>query len=444
MRPKTVKAIKMAEAIRDIPGGRDGRRMLLVNFVDKTGSGLWVGAAALYYTSVVGMDVRRVGLLLALAGAVGVAGSPVAGRIADRVSITRLLIAVQSLRAAAAVGILLTGSFWLLLPLAALASFGERSASVLTKLYAARVAGPDRVRYQAVNRTIINVGFALGGLAAAAALAIGSDAAFHTLLVGDALSYVIAALLVTRCAQPPSPSRVVAAGTRFPEQPVRRSSPWRDRGYLAYVGTEALLLLDDAILNVGLPLWIVTRTSAPHSLAAVLLVLNNILVVLFVLPLSRLGRTPQAAASSLRLVAAAFLAGCAAMAASAAPDSPWAATALLAGAAVAFTVVEMVHAAVSWELSLALAPACAQGAYLGVHGLAQSAERSAGPLILTSAVIVAGPAGWLALGAGLVLVAAGQRALVCRRLDGPGQRAQSGDPAPSGHIEAADALESGP
>lgn len=209
-------------------------------------------------------------------------------------------------------------------------------------------------------------------------------------------------------------------------------------------GGNALLLLDDAILNVGLPLWMVTRTSAPHSLAAVLLVLNNILVVLFVLPLSRLGRTPQAAASSLRLVAAAFLAGCAAMAVSAAPDSPWAATALLVGAAVAFTVVEMVHAAVSWELSLALAPACAQGAYLGVHGLAQSAERSAGPLILTSAVIVAGPAGWLALGAGLVLAAGGQRALVCRRLNGRGRRAQSGDPVPSGHIEAADALGSGP
>lgn len=178
---------------------------------------------------------------------------------------------------------------------------------------------PDRVRYQAVNRTVINVGFALGGLAAATALAIGTDTAFRTLVVGDALSYVIAALLVTRCAEPPSPSPVVAAGTGSPEQPVRRSSPWRDRGYLAYVGTEALLLLDDAILQVGLPLWIATRTSAPHSLAALLLVLNNVLVVLFVLPLSRLGRTPHAAASSLRLIAAAFLAGCAAMATSAAP-----------------------------------------------------------------------------------------------------------------------------
>ncbi|WP_276311611.1 MULTISPECIES: hypothetical protein [Streptomyces] len=57
-----------------------------------------------------------------------------------------------------------------------------------------------------------------------------------------------------------------------------------------------------------------------------------------------------------------------------------AATLFLTAAAVAFTVAEMLHATVSWELAVALAPNTAQGAYPGVHGLAQSAQRSVGPL----------------------------------------------------------------
>ncbi len=52
-------------------------------------------------------------------------------------------------------------------------------------------------------------------------------------------------------------------------------------------------------------------------------------------------------------------------------------------AATAFTVAEMLHATISWELSVVLAPPTAQGAYLGVHGLAQAVQRTAGPLAVT-------------------------------------------------------------
>jgi MFS family permease len=404
-----------------VPGGRDGRRLLWVSFTDKAGSGLWYGTSALYYTYVAGLAPHRIGLLLGIAGAVGVAGTPVAGRLADRVPLTRLLPAVHALRAAAAVGILLTGTFWLLLPIAAIGSLGDRAASVLTKLYAARVAGPDRVRYQAFQRTVVNIGFGIGGLTAAVALAIGTDTAYRAMLAGDALSFVGAALLVLRCAEPPSPARVVTSATaptdgEPPRTTAPSASPWRDRGYLGYTATETLLFLDDTALNVGLPLWIATATAAPHSLVALLFVLNNVLVVLFQVRLSRLGDEPRRAAASLPLLGAAFLVAGAAMAVSAV-DSEGIAVVALVVAATAFTAAEIVHAAISWELSLALAPGRSQGAYLGVHGLAQSAQRSAGPVLLTSAVMAAGPLGWLGLGAGLAAVSLGQRALVRRRLD---------------------------
>jgi hypothetical protein len=91
------------------------------------------------------------------------------------------------------------------------------------------------------------------------------------------------------------------------------------------------------------------------------------------------------------------------------------ATLLLTASAVAFTLAEMLHATVSWELSVALAPDTAHGAYLGVHGLAQSAQRSAGPMAVTAA-IATGSLGWTAFGAVIAVTCMIQHRLVGERL----------------------------
>ncbi|MFH8790322.1 MFS transporter [Streptomyces roseoverticillatus] len=401
-----------------IPGGRDGRRMLAVTFVDKAGSGLWGATAALYFTYVAGLSTAEIGLLLGVSGAVGIAGPPLGGLLADRVPLRPLLAAVQALRAVASLALLTTTDLRLLLAVTAAGSLGDRASSVLTKLYATRVAGPDRSRYQAVNRTVSNVGWAVGGLVAAAALSTGTTAVYRWLLTGDALSFAAIALLTLRCGEPPSPSQVVAtggtgAGAGTPAAgegtPAPGPNPWRDRRYLAYTATDAILFLDDSVFNVGLALWAVTATTLPHQAVPLLLVLNNVLVVCFQVPFARFGKTPAKARSTLFPLAVAFLAGGAALAASA-TGTRWLAATALTLAAVAFTVAEMLHATVSWELSVALAPPTAQGAYLGVHGLAQAAQRSAGPLVVTGA-IATGPLGWLGLGTGLAVMCLAQRRL---------------------------------
>ncbi|MEV5380477.1 MFS transporter [Streptomyces nondiastaticus] len=401
-----------------IPGGRDGRRMLAVTFVDKAGSGLWGATAALYFTYVAGLRTAEIGLLLGIAGAVGIAGPPLGGLLADRVPLRPLLAAVQALRAVASLALLTTTDLRLLLAVTAVGSLGDRASSVLTKLYAARVSGPDRSRYQALNRTVSNVGWGVGGLVAAAALSTGTTAVYRWLLTGDALSFAAIALLTLRCGEPPSPSQVVAtggtgAGTGAPAAqkaaPVPGPHPWRDRRYLAYTASEAVLFLDDSVFQVGLALWTVKATTLPHEAVPLLLVLNNVLVVCFQVPFARFGRTPAKARGTLFPLAAAYLGGGAALAASA-TETRWLAATALTLAATAFTVAEMLHATVSWELSVALAPPTAQGAYLGVHGLAQAAQRSAGPLVVTGA-IAAGPLGWLGLGTALAVMSLAQRRL---------------------------------
>ncbi|KAB1989601.1 MFS transporter [Streptomyces triticiradicis] len=390
--------------------------MLWISLVDRVGSGLWASVSVLYFTYVTGLSVAQIGTVAAVAGAVGIAGPPLGGIVADRLPLTRALIALQLLRAFASFALLTTDDYALLLVFSAVGGFGDRAANVLTKLYATRVSGPDRVRYQALNRTVANAGWALGGLVAAAALALGTTAAYQWLLAGDALSFVIVALATARCGEPPSAARTVAA-SKTPAPAARPVGPWRDRTYLAYVATETVLFLDDAVFKVGLPLCIAHSDRAPHGLAPLLLVLNSVMVVALQVPLARFGATTAAARALLVPLSAFFALGGVAMALSTTGGTA-AVTLSLTAAAIAFTVAEMLHATVSWELSVALAPNTAQGAYLGVHGLAQAAQRSVGPLTVTAA-IATGPLGWTFFGATIALTCMFQHRLVRDRLTRP-------------------------
>ncbi|MFF3913843.1 MFS transporter [Streptomyces sp. NPDC001852] len=385
--------------------------MLLITFIDRIGSGLWASVSVLYFTYVSGLSVTQIGTLAAVSGAVGIAGAPLGGRIADRFPLTRILIALQLLRALASFGLLTSDHYLPLLAISAVGSLGDRASSVLTKLYSARIARADRVRYQAVNRTCSNAGWALGGLAAAAALTVGTTTAYRWLLTGDALSFLAIALLTLTCAEPPSSSRVAATGTA--PRDARPANPWRDRTYLGYVATDLVLFLDDSVFQVGLPLWIAHTAGVPHGLAPLLLVLNNVMVVAFQVPLARYGTTTAAARRLLVPLSAASAAGGVTMALSATGGTQ--AICLLTASAALFTLAEMLHAVVSWELSLALAPDAAQGAYLGVHGLAQSGQRSIGPLAVTAA-IATGPLGWTVFGATIAATCALQHRLVGDRL----------------------------
>jgi MFS family permease len=390
--------------------------MLAIALVDRIGSGLWASVSVLYFTYVSELSLAQVGTLVAAAGAIGIAGAPIGGKLADRFPITRVLLIVQAMRAVASCALLTTHNYALLLAFSAMGSLGDRAASILTKLYATRVAGQDRVRYQAFHRTVANAGWALGGLAAAAALAFGSTSAYQWLLAGDALSFAASALLTRRCGEPPSPSRTVIT-SKHPAPTTGPASPWRDRTYLAYVATESVLFLDDAVFKVGLPLWIAHASNAPNGLAPLLMVLNNLMVVALQVPLARFGATTTAARNLLLPLSVAFALGGIAMAL-AATGGAATATALLTAAAAAFTIAEMLHATISWELSVALAPGTAQGTYLGVHGLAQSVQRTFGPLAVTAA-IATGPAGWATFGSVIALTCVIQHRLIRGRLTHP-------------------------
>lgn len=409
--------------LRRPPGGRDARIMLLAQFLDRAGTGVWAAACVLYFTFVIGLDAGQVGLLLGASGVAGIAGSPLAGHLADRFPVRSLLIGAHLLRLVTLCLLLVVTDFALLLCVVAVTHLGDRAAKTLEMLFATRVAGERRATYQALSRSSANAGYALGAGLAAIGLAVGTRGAYHVLILANALSFLVAAALVWRTREPrgrglvaaPSPVPAAATATEAPA-PAGRRSPWRDRGYLRFVLLDIPMNLDDSILGLGIPLWLVSRTSAPHELIPAFLVINTVLVVVLQLRVSAKVRDARGATGAVALYGLTTLLCCGLLAA-ATGRGAWAASAALLAAAVLATAAELMRSVSSWELAVSLAPRAARASYLGVAGMAQSVQKSAGPLLLTGAVMAAGPAGWLALGtavAGLSLV---QQRFSLRRLE---------------------------
>ncbi|MER7755417.1 MFS transporter [Kitasatospora sp. NPDC097643] len=404
--------------LRRPPGGRDARIMLMAQGVDRTGTGVWAAASVLYFTFVCGMDARQLGLLLGVGAVAGIAGSPLAGRAAERIPVRALLIGCHLLRLGTMGLLLVVDDFAALLPVVALTCLAERAAKTLEMLFATRIAGERRGTYQALFRSVANAGYAVGAGIAAIGLAVGSTGAYRALILANALSFVLAAVLVQRTREPAGHGLVAASSTSeaAPGEPsAAPPSPWRDRGYLLFILLDMPLNLDDSILNVGLPLWLVHHTGAPYAVVPVFLIANTVLVVLLQLRVSSWAEGPRGAARAVGWYGVTLLA-CCLLTALATGGGPWTASLALLAAATLVTLAELMRSVSSWELAVSLAPPRAQASYLGVAGMSQSVQKSVGPLLLTGVVMTAGPVGWLCLGSAATGLSLLQRRASLRRL----------------------------
>ncbi|WP_407840924.1 MFS transporter [Streptomyces sp. DSM 116496] len=426
--------------------------MLLAQLLDRAGTGMWAASSVLYFTFVLGLDAGRIGFMLGAAAVAGIAGSPLAGHLAGRFPVRSLLIGCHLLRLGTLGALLVVTRFDVLLPLVAVTYLGDRAAKALEMLFATRVAGERRGTYQALSRSTANAGYAVGAGIAAAGLALGTPDAYRALILANAVSFLAAAALVWRTREPRAEGRVAAGagdaaaggavGTgeaaaghaangeaangeavnggaaRADAAPgrTRAPSPWRDRGYLRFVLLDIPMSLDDSVLAVGLPLWLVVHTDAPHALVPAFLVINTVLVVVLQLRVSARFEQPRQAAEAVSVYGLTMLVCCVLLALSAGTGAVIASVALLA-AAVLVTGAELLRSVSSWELAVSLAPEQARASYLGVAGMAMSVQKSAGPLLLTGAVMAGGPVGWLALGAGIAALSVVQRRSAVRRLD---------------------------
>ncbi|GAA1377780.1 MFS transporter [Streptomyces beijiangensis] len=364
------------------------RTLAVLHFVDSLGGGMFISGSTVYFVVVAGLPPAQVGLGLSLAGLTGFVSSVLMGMAADRVGPRRLLFVTLLAIAGAYCLYPAVGSLPAFFPVVGLIGALEwGSGPLFHTLIMELVPEDDRVSARAALRSLFNVGFSVGALAAAALIGAGGSA-MRALPLGNALSFLLAAGLVLRLpaghVAPPKAERV----SRF--------RALRDTSFLSVIGASSLLALHSAVLLVGIPLWLATSGKLPRSLIPVVFVLNTVLVVLLQVKCAKGSETLEGAVGAARRAGLISAAGCLALVVGSITTA-WVAGVFALTAVLLFTFAELWQSSSVFGLGFGLAPESAKGEYLGAFHLHVVVQATVGPALVSFLVIHHGSFGWLAM-----------------------------------------------
>ncbi|MGW4894898.1 MFS transporter [Kitasatospora sp. NPDC004240] len=387
------------------------RRLAGITLVNTVGNGLMLAVSVLFFTRSLGMSAAQLGLGLTAAGLCGVLASVPAGRAADRWGAKPVLVTLVAADAVGSAGYVLVHSYPAFVALACLVTAVDRgSAAVRNALYAEVLPAERRVAGRAYLRVVTNVGMCLGTGLGAIALHLDSRPAYLTAILLDALSFGVVAVLYARIpvgapARDAGTTKGTAAGTTAGSRERREPNPaLRDGPFLVVTALNAVLCLQFAMLEVGVPLWIVQETDAPRITVAGTLVVNTVLVITLQVRAARGTEDPVRAARICGRAGLLLGASCLVIALAAGLPPLVAAAVVLVGVALQ-ALGEVLSQAAGWALSYDLAGERAHGAYQGVYNTGTSASLMLGPAVVGTVVLGHGLLGWAALGG--LLAAAG-------------------------------------
>jgi MFS family permease len=396
-----------------VPRTGTGRRFACMALVDSLGSGMFYAGSALFFTRIVGLSAGQVGIGLSLAGIAGFFGVVPLGMLADRVRAGRIYIALQLWRAAGFTAYCLVGSFPMFVVVACAIGLADAAVPPISQaVIGAAVSAADRVDTMAKVRAVRNVGFSVGALLAAVAIQSGSKDAFIFLIAGNAVSFLIAALLLWSAGV----TRLITVGKSAKGT---RSTLVADVRYIAAALLNGVLSVHMTLLPLALPLWLAMHTKVPIGIFGLLFMLNTVMAVVLQARFAR-------PAGQLRgAVACAVLAGISLAAFGVVAEVMGQthlvviATALAVVAAILLTFGEMWQSAAGWTISYELARPERRAQYLSTFQMGAVVQAAAAPWVLTHAVMP-NPHGWLIFAA--VLAVAGLAMTVVVGL--PRRRAQ--------------------
>ncbi|MFE9250061.1 MFS transporter [Streptomyces sp. NPDC007088] len=393
---------------RLIPDSGPQRVLAASNFVYTVGSGLYLTAGVLYFTQAVHLPAGQVGAGLGVAGVLSLLLGVAVGRLADVRGARGIYAGTLLVQALATAGFLLADGFWAFL-CAVCAAGGAKSAGLAARSPLIRRHGGARPQeFRSYLRAVTNLGISLGALLAGWAVQVGTLPAYRLLVLGNAVAFVAAAVVLRLL--PVSPPAPAAHGPR--------GSALRDRPYLLLTALDGVMAIQFKVLTVAIPLWIVGFTTAPHWVVSATMLTGTVLVVAFQVRAGRGVVSPKAGGLAYRRAGLAFLLSCALVPLSAGVPAGIA-VAVLLGAVVVHTAGELWHSAAGFEVSFALAPERATGQYLGVFGLGAGLAEAVGPALLIALCVSWGRPGWYVVGA-LFLVTGLLAPLAVRRAEHTG------------------------
>lgn len=365
-----------------------GRTFAAASFVNMLGGGVFMLSAAVFFTRSVGLSVAQVGLGMGVGAVVGLLSGVPVGRIADRRGPREVYMVTLTVQAVAMALLVLVHSFWLFTTVICLTELAGSASQAARGPIVRQLSGPQPVRFRAHLRATVNLAGSIGALLAALVVQLDTRAGYLCLVLGNALSFVATAAVVSRLPSlPPVPA---------PRGGGRRTA-LKDHRYLVITALDGVLSIHGSVLVFALPLWIVGHTHAPRWFTGTSVLVNTIMVIFLQVRASRGIETNAAAARAWRRAGCAFLAGMS-LIGLASGMSAWDAVLLILLGVGVLTLGELLYAAGSFELRYSLAPAHAQGEYSGVFRFGSGLASVVAPSVLALLCVGGGTLGWLLMG----------------------------------------------
>lgn len=239
--------------------------------IDNLGSGLFLPLGLLYATRVVGLEVDAAGVVVAAATMLGFAVPPLAGRMMHRFGPRFVVVAAQLLQGVGALGYLYAFNALGVFVVAGLMSVGTQLFYCSVFVLIADVSTNEaKERPFALVAMVRSAAFGLGSLGAALLLTWESDTALRLLVGLDALTFVVAALLLAAfvVTEQVEHDAGIAIGSL---------TVLRDSRYRALIVSVCLVGLAVDFALVGTPVFVLDVLEGPAWLPGALLAGGTVL-----------------------------------------------------------------------------------------------------------------------------------------------------------------------
>ncbi len=405
-----------------VPQSRNQRVYLLATLINVYGTGLIATAMTLYAIRVVHLTAERSGLALTIAGLTGLLAAMPIGRLADRRGPRGVFrLSLFLLAAAAASYVFLAHSFVSYLIVATVDGSAVSASSTASVALLRRVGGDDATTFRSQVNAVVNLGLSLGIATCGIAIQLNTVTAYRALFLGNALSCLFGVVVLSWL-----PKYEPLPGAHK-ESPL---AALRDKPFVVYTVVSGGMFMQNLVLALLLPVWVVFHTNAPRWSVSAFVIINTVMVVLLQVRIGKTVQTIRQGGAAYRRAGVIFLVSCSAMGLATGLPA-WAALLLLAGAAVLHTFGELWQSSGMYALDFGLAPPHAQGQYQGLVSMGNFAGQALSPFILVGLVLSGGRLGFVLLGAWFTLLG----------LTGPavarwGERTRPPAPAPEAAPEA--------
>ena len=371
------------------------------------GNGVVLPFLIIYLHNVRGISLGLAGLAAATQSATALASGFLAGTLSDRIGPKRVLVGALGVMTVAFALMPFIRSPWQ--AFAVYVVWGAGSGSFWpsqSALLAALTPAARRSPAYALQRLTMNLGAAIGGVAAGLIASVAHPSSFTVLFLVNCATYVAYMLVLAR--------------VRAPElHPERARGTWRavarDRTFLAYAALNAAFMTAAISLMIELlPAFGKNVTHVNEQEVGIIFALDAIGIVIFQLPVAKLaeGRRRMRGLAAMGVIWAVSLM---IVWAAGVWTTATVAAATLAGAMLVFALGECLHGAIHAPLGVDLAPPQLVGRYLALSSLSWQVGWIIGPaaggFMLQHAPLALWPAA-----AGVNLACAGAALALERRL----------------------------